>query len=79
MLKEYDRARAEVDALLRDVLPKADRPEVVADVVVKAATDASPRRRYSAGKAARQVSILRRFAPAEMFDKSLRKQFRLPA
>ncbi|TIM62224.1 MAG: short-chain dehydrogenase/reductase, partial [Mesorhizobium sp.] len=27
---------------------------------------------------ARQVSILRRFAPAEMFDKSLRKQFRLP-
>jgi hypothetical protein len=29
-------------------------------------------------KAARQVSMLRRFAPAEIFDKSLRKQFRLP-
>ena len=79
VLKEYDRARAGVDALLRDVMPKADRPEVVADVVVKAATDAHPRRRYTAGKAARQVSMLRRFAPAEMFDKSLRKQFRLPA
>jgi NAD(P)-dependent dehydrogenase (short-subunit alcohol dehydrogenase family) len=78
VLKEYDRARAGVDALLRDVMPKADRPEVVADVVVKAATDAHPRRRYTAGKAARQVSILRRFAPAELFDKSLRKQFRLP-
>jgi NAD(P)-dependent dehydrogenase (short-subunit alcohol dehydrogenase family) len=78
VLREYDRARAGVGALLRDVMPKADRPEVVADVVVKAATDARPRRRYTAGKAARQVSILRRFAPAEMFDKSLRKQFRLP-
>jgi hypothetical protein len=78
VLKEYDQARAGVDALLRDVMPKADRPEVVADVVVKAATDARPRRRYTAGKAARQVSVLRRFAPAEIFDKTLRKQFRLP-
>lgn len=71
-------ARAGLKALLADVMPKADRPEVVADVVVKAATDARPRRRYTAGKAARQVSLLRRFAPAEMFDKTLRKQFRLP-
>jgi short-subunit dehydrogenase len=78
VLKEYDQARAGVDALLRDVMPKADRPEVVADVVVKAATDVRPRRRYTAGKAAHQVSVLRRFAPAAMFDKSLRKQFRLP-
>jgi NAD(P)-dependent dehydrogenase (short-subunit alcohol dehydrogenase family) len=78
LLKEYDRARAEFKALLSDVMPKADRPQVVADVVVKAATDARPRRRYTAGKAARQVSMLRRFAPAELFDKSLRKQFRLP-
>ena len=78
-LKEYDRARAGFRALLGDVMPKADRPEVVADVVVRAATDARPRRRYTAGKAARQVSFLRRFAPMEMFDKSLRKQFRLPA
>jgi len=78
LLEEYDQARAGLKALLADVMPKADRPEVVADVVVKAATDARPRRRYTAGKAARQVSLLRRFAPAEMFDKTLRKQFRLP-
>ncbi|MER9755090.1 oxidoreductase [Mesorhizobium sp. M0166] len=78
LLKEYDRARAGLKALLGDVMPKADRPEVVADVVVKAATDARPRRRYTAGKAARQVSLLRRFAPAGIFDKSLRQQFRLP-
>lgn len=78
ILNEYDRARADVDALLRDVMPKADLPDVVADVVVKAAADARPRRRYTAGKTAQQISLLRRFAPAEIFDKSLRKQFRLP-
>jgi NAD(P)-dependent dehydrogenase (short-subunit alcohol dehydrogenase family) len=78
LLKEYDQARAGFKALLGEVMPKADQPEVVADVVVKAATDANPRRRYTAGKAAQQISILRRFAPAGIFDKSLRKQFRLP-
>ncbi|RVA25349.1 SDR family NAD(P)-dependent oxidoreductase, partial [Mesorhizobium sp. M7A.F.Ca.US.001.01.1.1] len=77
-LQEYDQARATLEALLRDVMPVADRPEMVAQVVVKAATDARPQRRYTAGKAARQVSLLRRFAPAGIFDKSLRKQFRLP-
>ncbi|MBZ9706418.1 oxidoreductase [Mesorhizobium sp. B2-1-8] len=78
LLKEYDQARTGFKALLADVMPKADRPEIVADAVVEAATDASPRRRYTVGKAARQVSLLRRFAPAGMFDKTLRKQFRLP-
>ena len=78
MLNDYDRARADVDALLRDVMPKADLPDVVAAVVVKAAADARPRRRYTAGKTAKQISVLRRFVPTEMFDKSLRKQFRLP-
>jgi hypothetical protein len=44
----------------------------VANAVLQAAN-------YPAGKVARQVSVQRRFAPAEMFDKSLRKQMRLPA
>lgn len=77
-LKEYDQARAGFRALLAEVMPKADLPEVVAAVVVKAATDTLPQRRYTAGKAARQISLLRRFAPAGFFDKALRKQFRLP-
>jgi NAD(P)-dependent dehydrogenase (short-subunit alcohol dehydrogenase family) len=78
ILNEYDGPRADLEALLRDVMPKADLPDVVAAVVVRAATDASPRRRYTSGKTAQQVSILRRFAPAGIFDKTLRKQFRLP-
>lgn len=78
LMKEYDQARAGVRELLRDVMPNADPPEVVADVVLRAATDRHPRRRYTSGKAAQQVSILRRFAPAGMFDRILRKQFRMP-
>ena len=78
-LKEYDQARAGTQALLQDVMPKADAPELVADVVLRAATDRHPRQRYTAGKLARQISLLRRFVPAQMFDKSLRKELRLPA
>ena len=78
-LREYDRARAGVLALLADVMPTADPPEVVAQTVLRAATDRRPRRRYAAGKVARQISVLRRFVPADAFDKSLRKQMRLPA
>ena len=53
--------------------------EVVAETVVAAAIADRPKRRYTAGKAAKQISFARRFVPAEMFDKSLRKQFGLPA
>ena len=78
-LREYDQARAGVRALLDEVMPKGDPPEVVAETVLLAATASRPRHRYTAGKVARQISVLRRFVPAEAFDKSLRKQMRLPA
>jgi Na+-driven multidrug efflux pump len=56
----------------------ADPPELVAKAVLQASTAANPSRRYTAGRFARQVSLLRRFVPASAFDRSLRKQFRLP-
>jgi short-subunit dehydrogenase len=74
---EYASARAAVAALLRDVMPKADLPSVIAKVVIKAANDSVPRPRYTAGNTAFLVSQLRRFAPARQFDAFLRKQFRL--
>ena len=67
------------EAVMRDVMKNADSPELVAKAVLKASTAANPRRRYTAGGFARQVSLLRRFVPASAFDKSLRKQMRLPA
>lgn len=78
-LDVYGAARAQANALIRDEMKKADGPEVVAEKLIEAATAASPRHRYACGKSARQVSVLRRFVPEGMFDKSLRKQMRLPA
>ena len=78
-LNAYEKPRADARALMSDVMPTADLPEVVADVIVAAATAKHPKRRYTAGKLARQISILRRFAPAGTVDKNLRKQMRLPA
>jgi short-subunit dehydrogenase len=79
VLSDYDQARTGAQALLRDQMATADSPEVVAETVVTAATATQLRRRYTAGKVARQVSLLRRFAPADTFDKVLRKEMRLPA
>ena len=78
-LDVYRSARTNAEGVLRDGMKTADTPELVASAVVKASTAANPRRRYTAGRAARQISLLRRFVPAAAFDKSLRKQMRLPA
>jgi len=78
-LDVYQSARANAEGVMRDEMKTADTPELVAIAVVKAATEANPNRRYAAGRMARQVSLLRRFVPASAFDKSLRKQMRLPA
>ena len=78
-LREYDQARARVDAFVKAVMPKADTPEMVADAVLLAATSTRQKRRYLVGTVARQTNLLRRIVPAAMFDKALRQQFRLPA
>ena len=78
-LDVYESARTNAQGVLRDGMKTADTPELVASAVVKAATDTNPARRYTAGRAARQISLLRRFVPASAFDRSLRKQMRLPA
>lgn len=78
-LGEYTLARSNAEAVMREVMLTADSPEVVAMAVLKASTAAKPNARYTAGGFARQVSLLRRFVPRSAFDKSLRKQLRLPA
>ena len=78
-LDVYQSARTNAEGVLRDGMKTADTPELVASAVVNASTEANPRRRYTAGRVARQISLLRRFVPASAFDMSLRKQMRLPA
>ncbi|MDH2310857.1 oxidoreductase [Methylobacterium brachiatum] len=74
----YAADRARRGRFWSEVMKTADEPEVVAKVIVKAATAVAPRRRYAAGPKARQVSLLRRFVPASAFDKALRKEMQLP-
>ena len=75
----YAATRTKMVALNAEMLATGDDPSVVAQTIVRAAKDGSPRLRYPSGKTAKQVSLLRRLVPSRMFDKSLRKQLGLPA
>ncbi|MCQ8105801.1 oxidoreductase [Methylomonas sp. SURF-2] len=77
-LAVYDSVRASMAVVMRNGVSAGDAPEVVADTVLKAATAAVPKRRYTAGKQAGQVRFLRRFMPEALVDKSLRKVNQLP-
>jgi len=78
LLDTYESARDGMNVFMRKAIETGEAPEVVARTIVEAATTFVPKRRYAAGKMARQVSLLRRFVPASAFDKSLRKQLGLP-
>jgi short-subunit dehydrogenase len=78
-LSLYDTERSRMEALMRSMIQTGDAPEIVATTVVKAATTAVPKRRYTAGKQAGQVRFLRRFMPESLVDKAFRKFNNLPA
>lgn len=78
LLDTYESARAGMTVAVGEAIKKGDTPELVAETILKAATDSEPKLRYPAGQLARQVSVLRRFVPASAFDKNLRKMLRLP-
>jgi NAD(P)-dependent dehydrogenase (short-subunit alcohol dehydrogenase family) len=72
-LPVYDAERTRSENLMRTWVEAGDLPQVVADMVLKAATDTKPKLRYSAGKQSRQVRALRRFLPERLFDGVIRK------
>ncbi|HVY28344.1 MAG TPA: oxidoreductase [Polyangiaceae bacterium] len=78
-LQAYASERARSEELMRKWVEEGDAPQVVADMVVKAATARKPKLRYSAGKQARQTRFLRRFMPEWLVDRALRKFNGLPA
>jgi short-subunit dehydrogenase len=73
----YDAERKQLKKMFETLIASADAPEVVAKTILTAATDQKPKLRYTAGKTALMVSLLRRFLPEAMFDSSLRKQMGL--
>ena len=78
-LDAYRDARAAVGRRVKEVMATADQPVVVAETVLKAANDARPRLRYTAGGLAARLSWLRRFAPAGVMDAGIRRDLRLDA
>ena len=75
----YASERVRSENLMRKWVEEGDAPQVVADMVVKAATAKKPKLRYSAGKQSSQVRSLRRFMPERLVDRILRKFNGFPA
>lgn len=73
----YARQRAVFDEVVEEQMRSGDDPDVVAKVVVAAATDPKPKLSYPAGSTAARVSVLRRIVPARTFDKTVRKLNRM--
>ncbi len=76
-LAAYDASRTKYLMAYERAMAVADTAESVAETIVLAARDKTPRLRYPSGKAARQIAFARRFLPRSLFDKMLRSQFGL--
>ncbi len=74
-LPEYDDARQRVIARVRDSIERGVDPAIVAEVVFRAASDATPRLRYPVGREAKLLRLLRSIAPAALVDQGVRKSF----
>ncbi|MBA4862335.1 oxidoreductase [Streptomyces sp. PSKA54] len=76
-LAVYAKQGQTVDRVMAEAIRDGDDPAVVAKTIVAAATDAKPKLRYTAGPMAGRARILRRVAPAGVFDKQIRKMNKL--
>lgn len=77
-LDVYGSVRTRVEKRVKEVMVGADGPEVVAQIVLKAALAARPEIHYAPGLASR-MRLLRRFAPARVLDAGVRRDLRLEA
>lgn len=78
-LELYQDVRARVSKAVNHAMASADSPDVVAQVVLKAARAQRPKLRYTAGKTAGQFQFMRRFLPAGFLDAAIRKNLKLDA
>src|ERR1700758_823254 len=76
-IASYAPVREHVKNILAKSVRAGDDPAVVARVVLKAATDRTPKLRYPAGPLARQLSLLKKYAPAGLLDNGIRKANKL--
>jgi NAD(P)-dependent dehydrogenase (short-subunit alcohol dehydrogenase family) len=78
-LDEYRAVREAVNRRVKEVMATADQPRVVADAVLRAASAARPKVRYTAGGLAGRLRFLRTYMPAGMVDAGIRRDLRLDA
>ncbi|MFC8798084.1 oxidoreductase [Promicromonospora sp. NPDC057138] len=76
-LEVYAQQRQTFGRMMTAAVEDGDDPAVVAQVIVTAATDPKPKLRYTAGTLAGRASVLRRLAPAGIFDSQIRKMNQL--
>ena len=76
-IDSYATTREHVQQALTEAVHAGDDPTVVAQVVLKAATSRTPKLRYPAGPMARRLSLLKKFAPAALLDRGIRKESKL--
>ncbi len=72
-IESYRALREHVKEGLIKAVRAGDDPSVVAKVALKAATSRTPKLRYPAGPLARQLTLLKKFAPEALLDKGIRK------
>ncbi len=72
-IESYRALREHVKEGLIKAVRAGDDPSVVAEVALKAATSRAPKLRYPAGPLARQLTILKKFAPEALLDRGIRK------
>ncbi|SON62903.1 Putative ketoacyl reductase [Mycobacterium simulans] len=70
----YADNRANARAVVAQKIRSAELPEVVAEATYAAATDKRVKLRYPAGRQARQLTLLKRIAPAALLDNGIRKR-----
>jgi NAD(P)-dependent dehydrogenase (short-subunit alcohol dehydrogenase family) len=78
-IDSYAPIREHVKQVIGKAVRAGDDPAVVAQAVLKAATSRTPKLRYPAGPLARQLTVLKKFAPAALLDKGIRKANKLTA
>jgi NAD(P)-dependent dehydrogenase (short-subunit alcohol dehydrogenase family) len=76
-IADYAPTRERVAAAVQRMLAAGDDPSLVAEAIARALGASQPNLRYPVGKGARMLAALRSFLPAQMFERSFRKQFQV--
>ena len=76
-MDEYQEIRTAVAVRLAEMLDTAEDPGVVADVILKAAQEPSPRLAYTAGTTAARLKLMSTLLPSRFLDTGIRKHLKL--